>query len=69
MAVPSTKFRSEISMGGYRLSVLKSALQKYMRRGVLDKTLYCASDLASFDDIQGGTPSEKRGSGLTFSIE
>ena len=36
----NTKFRNEISFNGYKLDVLKSALQKYIRRGNLDKSIY-----------------------------
>lgn len=45
-----TKFRSERSLNGYSLDVLKSGLQKYIRRSILDKALYCAGELDLFAD-------------------
>lgn len=49
-----TKFRSERSLHGYALDVLKSGLQKYIRRGMYDKAVYCAGELDSFADVEGG---------------
>jgi hypothetical protein len=48
-----TKYRQE-SVDGIHLSVLKSALQKYIRRGESDKALWIASRLDSFADVEGG---------------
>jgi len=46
----SDKYRSEVSWNGYFLDVLKSGLQKYIRRGNLDKALYCAGELDLFKE-------------------
>ncbi len=43
-------YRNEISFNGYKLDVLKSGLQKYIRRGMIDKALYCAGELDLFKD-------------------
>lgn len=47
----STKYRSEKSYNGYTLDVLKSALQKYIRRCNPEMAIYAAAelDLFSFD--------------------
>jgi hypothetical protein len=47
------KYRQE-SVDGIHLTTLKSALQKYIRRGNLDKALWTASRLDSFADVEGG---------------
>jgi len=41
-------YRKEKSWNGYTLDVLKSGLQKYIRRGMTDKALYCAGELDLF---------------------
>jgi hypothetical protein len=43
-------FRRERSRNGKKLSELKSGLQKYIRRGEVDKALWCAGELFSFRD-------------------
>jgi len=43
-----SSYRSERSLNGYQLDVLKSGLQKWIRRGVNDKALYCAGELDLF---------------------
>jgi hypothetical protein len=43
-----TKFRNERSINGHTLDVLKSGLQKYMRRSDEQGSLYCAYQLDSF---------------------
>lgn len=48
MAAISAKFRGERSAWGKKLSELKSALQKYVRRGETVKALWCARELFSF---------------------
>jgi hypothetical protein len=56
-AIPSTmtaKFRNEISWNGYKADVLKSGVQKYVRRGLLDKALYCGGELDLFKYVDGG---------------
>jgi DNA-directed RNA polymerase subunit H len=46
----STTNRQEVSWNGYRADVLKSAIQKYIRRGVTEKALYCAGELDLFKE-------------------
>lgn len=43
-----TTFRNEVSENGYKLDVLKSGLQKYIRRNIYNKAIYCAFELDSF---------------------
>lgn len=50
----SATYRNEISIEGHRIDVLKSGMQKYIRRGKLKKALYCVSQLDKFADIEGG---------------
>lgn len=44
----SDKFRNEVSWNGYTSDILKSGLQKYIRRNQLQKALYCAAELDLF---------------------
>jgi hypothetical protein len=44
----STKFRHQITWNGYNADIMKSGLQKYIRRGMIDKALYCAGELDLF---------------------
>jgi hypothetical protein len=46
----STTYRQEVSWNGYRADVLKSGIQKYIRRGVTEKALYCAGELDLFKE-------------------
>ena len=39
---------SSISHAGYKLDILKSALQKYLRRREYDKMLWCCSEIYMF---------------------
>lgn len=41
-------YRNEISRNGFRMDVLKSGLQKYIRRGNVDMAMYCCAELDSF---------------------
>jgi hypothetical protein len=50
----SAEFRNEISINGYKLIVLKSALQKYIRRSNVYNALYCAGELDLFSKIEKG---------------
>ena len=50
----STKYRSETTYDGYHLSVIKSGLQKYIRRGTVDKALKCVAELDRFADMERG---------------
>lgn len=47
-------FRQERSLHGLRLDVLKSALQKYIRRSDYGKAIFCAMELDLFAEISGG---------------
>ena len=49
-----TKYRSERSINGYKVNVLKSGLQKYIRRGNVVKALYCMKELNLFGSIKEG---------------
>lgn len=49
-----TKFRHEVSVCGNSLDILKSGLQKYIRRNILNKALYCANDILLFKNANGG---------------
>jgi len=46
------KRRKERSYHGYSLSVLKSGIQKYIRRGNLEKALWCAIELDLFRELE-----------------
>ena len=46
----SVKYRHEVSLNGYSLDVLKSGLQKYIRRGNYSKAHYCAGELDLFKE-------------------
>lgn len=60
----STKFRNEKSFNDIDVSVLKSALQKYIRRADLDKALYCLIELDLFSLL----PDDKRAKGLRTNL-
>jgi hypothetical protein len=49
-----TKFRNEKSISGYDFSVVKSALQKYIRRNNVDMALKMLMELYCFDYVEGG---------------
>lgn len=44
----SVVYRNEKSYGGFALDVLKSGMQKYIRRGNFEKAVWCAIDLDLF---------------------
>lgn len=44
----SAKFRNERSWSGFPMDVLKSGLQKYIRRNMVDKALMCVGELDLF---------------------
>lgn len=48
----SDKYRNEVSWNGYPSDIMKSGLQKYIRRGILDKALYCAGELDLFKEAK-----------------
>lgn len=46
--VISTKYRNERSYNQFTLDVLKSAIQKYIRRGETEKAIYAALEMWMF---------------------
>jgi hypothetical protein len=44
----STKYRDTKTLNGYSFDVAKSALQKYIRRGCIEKSLYLAAEMDMF---------------------
>ena len=42
---------SSISYAGYKLDILKSALQKYLRRREFEKMLWCCSEIYMFHSL------------------
>jgi hypothetical protein len=48
----SDKFRNEVSWNGYPTDILKSGLQKYIRRNIFEKALYCAAELDLFKEAK-----------------
>lgn len=50
----SNKFRNEKSISGYEWNVVKSALQKYIRRNNVDMALKMAMEMYCFDFVDGG---------------
>lgn len=50
----STKYRSVTTVNGYRFDVMKSGLQKYIRRGMTQKAVYCAVEMLMFSYMKGG---------------
>lgn len=44
-------YRREISQKGFRLDVLKSGLQKYIRRGNTEMAFFCCSELDGFSKL------------------
>ena len=50
----SVKFRNEISISGYEWNVIKSGLQKYIRRNNVNMALKMCMEMYCFDYISGG---------------
>ncbi len=44
----NTKYRNQVSVNGYDFRILKSGVQKYIRRGMTEKALYCAGEMDLF---------------------
>jgi hypothetical protein len=59
MSAICVKYRSERSRNGFSLDELKSGLQKYIRRGMLNEAAYCLSEFLSFRDIQNYAEHER----------
>ena len=55
----STKYHQHVTWNGYPADVMKSGLQKYIRRGIIDKALYCAGELDLFKEA----PNQEQGEG------
>lgn len=50
----SVKYRNEKTYNGYTLDVMKSAVQKYIRRNIPLKAIYCGIDLDLFSFLKEG---------------
>jgi hypothetical protein len=48
IGVPIVRYRSEKSVNGYSFDVIKSGLQKYIRRGMFNEAIYCAVECDLF---------------------
>ena len=59
MTTICVKYRSEKSQNGYSLDTLKSALQKYIRRGNANMACYIAREFLSFYFVTEGEDLEK----------
>ena len=46
----SDTFRHEITWNGFPCDLMKSGLQKYIRRGMTEKALFCAGELDLFKE-------------------
>jgi len=57
-ALLSTSYRKHITWNGYPADVVKSGLQKYIRRSVLEKALYCAAELDLFKEAENKKEAE-----------
>ena len=62
MSQLSTTFRHQVSWNGYPLDLVKSGLQKYIRRGETEKALYCAGEIDLFKTA------EKEGEGVRTNL-
>ena len=56
----STTYRQQVTWNGHKADVMKSGLQKYIRRGVVDKALFCAGELDLFKEA----PEKAQGEGI-----
>lgn len=56
----STKYRNQVTWNGYAADIMKSGLQKYIRRRMPEKALYCARELDLFKEA----PNQKEGEGI-----
>lgn len=54
----STSYRKHITWNNYPADVMKSGLQKYIRRSILDKALYCAAELDLFKEAPNAKEAE-----------
>jgi hypothetical protein len=60
MNLLSTQYRKQVTWNGYGADVMKSGLQKYIRRSIHTKALYCARELDLFKEA----PNAKEGEGI-----
>jgi DNA-directed RNA polymerase subunit H len=56
----STKYRQQVTWNGHKADIMKSGLQKYIRRGIVEKALFCAGELDLFKDA----PDKDQGEGI-----
>ena len=56
----STTFRQQVTWNGHKADIMKSGLQKYIRRGIMDKALFCAGELDLFKEA----PEKGEGEGI-----
>lgn len=57
-ALLSTSYRKHITWNGYPADVVKSGIQKYIRRSLLEKALYCAAELDLFKEARNEKEAE-----------
>jgi hypothetical protein len=50
MSKLSDTFRQEITWNGFPCDLMKSGIQKYIRRGITDKALFCAGEIDLFKE-------------------
>lgn len=51
----NVKFGQELSINGHSFDVLRSGVQKYIKRNISYKALYCTNEILLFKNIEGGT--------------
>lgn len=59
---------SSISKSGYKLDILKSALQKYLRRREVDKMLWCLSEIYLFHKYASSDVEKKACKGIITNV-
>ena len=59
---------SSISKSGYKLDILKSALQKYLRRREVDKMLWCLSEIYLFKKYANSEAEKKACKGIITNV-
>lgn len=56
----TAEFRKERSAGGFKITPLKSGLQKYIRRGMVDKARACLAELLTIATAPGGSNADRK---------
>lgn len=69
MNQPCAEYRRERSQNGKKLPELKSGLQKYIRRGQVDKALWCAGELLSFRQTPEGAGRQRIGTNFRHRLQ